>query len=275
MRIKNSSNFDYILKTAEELLIFIQDQEKSLIEKGFQDQRIELKLTTNNLLSQLNIDTKPQSLSEDILNKISKWEKTQSKVQEPTLSQKIIGNTLSSIKSWFETPREVMILEQQIKAYNKQIWEFIPLYFKEPTPEYKNKIKNSIKTIWQTRKTTKNKLKEVKKLLEIQKRKNSVDEKLVFSFISETNMFTGWLLTFYVIYYILGIYLSTKDFGLNYIPKGFIINNSILFKYILVILFLLHTSTALKINFFQKSTVANIVLPMIFLTLTLLTLLNF
>lgn len=276
LRIKHSTNLDYILETAEELLKFIEDQEKTLQEKGLQDQRFELKLQTKNLLSELHQEQNEKSLSEDIVSKIENWQSAH-KIDELEVSTgtKLINKILDPVKKFFKTPPEIAAIKEQIKVYNKQIWEFIKLYFKEPTPEYKAKVKQSIKTIWKARKKAKQNLKVLKKELRNRKKENQIEEHLFISFIEELNSLSGWLLSFYIIYYFSSLYLQTKDFGLNEIPKGFNVYESQFFKYILVILFLLHACTALKVNFFKKNILASLSLPIIFIFTSIVAVLNF
>lgn len=275
LRIKHSTNLNYILETATELLEFIQTQEKSLKEKGYQEKQLQLHIKTQRLLDELNQQEHKKSISEDILGKIQRWQNTHIVAgQESSTSIKFFNSILVKIKGIFETPPEIVTIKTQIKAYNKQLFSFVKLYFKEPTAEYKEKVKQSIKTIWKARKKAKDNLKEVRKMLKMQKRKGLVEENLMQAFTEELNAFTGWLLAFYIIYYFVSLYLNTKDFGLTKIPAGFIVYQSEIFKYALVIMFLLHSATALKLNFFKKSITASIIIPPTFLLLTIIALLN-
>ncbi len=273
LRIKNSTNFSYILASAEELLEYLQKLEETLKEKGHFEKRLELELSTKKMLGELHKSDKPESLSEDIMGKITRWESSHTNTN--SAPAKIINSFLAKIKKFFTTPPEIIAIKEQIKVYNQQIWEFIKLYFKEPTPQYKEKVKNSIKTIWQARKKAKENLGKLKQELKIKTEKPKIEENLFMTFIEELNGFTGWLLAFYVTYYITGLYLSTKDFGLSKIPKGFFIYDTRIFKYILIIVFLLHVGTALKVNFFKKSIVASAIILPTFILLSIITLLNF
>lgn len=276
LRIKNSKNIEYIFAVAEDLLKYLESQEKLLKEKGFQDKRVELEIETKKLLENLNKSSKPESIGEDIIRKIDNWESAHLKnKQELKTSTKLISKILSKIKNFFTTPPQLFAIKNQIKVYNKQLWDFIWLYFKEPTPEYKEKVKNSIKTIWNARKKAVHSLAQAKKLLRERKKEGQLDEHIFISFIEELNALTGWLLAFYIIYYFAAIYLTTKNFGLPIIPKGFIIYESKIFKYTLTILFILHSTTTLKINFFKKNLIANFVLPPVFIFGSIVVLLNF
>lgn len=275
LRIKNSTNLDYILGTAEELLIFIQDQEKSLKEKGYQDKRLTLQIKSKQLIDDLNKSSKPKSLSEDIVQQIDKWEDSHTNKTKKASATKLVGKILERIKKKFQTRPEIMVIKQQIKVYNKQLWDFAKLYFKEPTPEYKLKVKNSMNSIWKARKKAIHSVKQAKKLLKERIKNEKIDENLMHAFIQELNAFSGWLLGLYVIYYIVSLYISTKDFGLSSIPSGFFVYDSRLFKYIFGILFILHTSTSLKVNFFKRNLIADIALPIFFIFGSIIIILNF
>lgn len=276
LRIKNSTNVDYILESANELLKFLEDQEKILKESSLKEKRFEFQVSTQKLLHELNKDEHKKSFSEDLLEKINNWQQTHITNQEnASTGARIINGILNPIKEFFTTPPEILAIKEQISIYNKQIWEFIKLYFKEPTPEYKEKVKNSIITVWEARKRAKENLKKVKEEIKTRKRANQIDENLMSSFVQEINALTGWLLTFYVIYYLSSLYVNTKNFGLAEIPNGLHVYESHLFKYILVTIFLLHSSTALKLNFFRDSIIANFILPPMFLFGTIVALLNY
>lgn len=269
LRIKNSTNLKYILQTAEELLLFIENQQKSLKEKGYHEKRLELTMQTKNLLNHLHRQSKPGSISEDIVEKIESYE------FQHRDNQKVVS-WLERIKNFFQTPPEIIAIKEQIKIYNKQLFDSIKLYFKEPTKEYKAKVKNTIQTIWQARKKAKNSLRAAIKLRRDRQRTQMGEPRhYILSFVEELNSFTGWLLAFYIIYYFIGIYLSTKDFGLEKIPKALLIYESQFFKYALGILFLLHIVTALKTNFFRKNPIMDIALPICFLFGSIIVLLNF
>lgn len=276
LRIKNSLNFEYILSTGHELLLFIQDQEKNLREKGLKEKEFELKIRTKNLLDELKQSSAPASLSEDILRRIEKWEYTHR--ESASFFTKLIAKLIIRLKNFFTTPQEIQIIKAQIKTYNKQLIEFTKLYFKEPTKEYKAKVRSALGTIWRARKKAKSSLKYVKQLIKTRRRKApenlGENENIITSFVKELNSLSGWLLFFYLAYYFIALYLNSKDFGLTNIPQGLKVYDSHIFKYILVILFLLHTTTSLKVNYLSKSFVGSLLLIPFFIITSILTLLN-
>jgi len=280
LRIKNSTNLDYIVTTAEELLKFIQQQEIELKKKGYLEKRTELKLKVKNLISRLHDTGKPKTLSEDIIKNIQDWQqKHVTKTIRLPWYTRLTNGILTKIKKIFETPEEIRILKAQIKDYNSQIFEYIKIYFKEPTKEYKDKVKNAIKTIWQTRKNAIKQLKETKKRIKEQstaakKDQSSHQGEFIKSFWDELNEFTGWLLAFYLIYYFVSLYMTSKNFGIA-TPKGLNFNNTQIFKYALAVIFILHAALAIKTSFFPKKILASaIILPSAFF-LIFFTLANF
>ncbi|MFH1533781.1 MAG: hypothetical protein ABID64_02525 [Nitrospirota bacterium] len=276
LRIKQSKNLNYILASAEDLLKYIQEQEKTLKEQGKQEKQLELHIRTKKLLDELNKSSSPKSISDDIITKIGNWEQAHTgKKEKEKATTLFIGSVLARIKSWFTTPPQFAAIKEQIKVYNRQLWEFVKLYFKEPAPEYKAKVKASLKTIWKARKKAIHSLAQAKKLLKDRRNTEQSDDHIIMSFIEELNTLTGWLLAFYLIYYIVSLYITTKSFGLTEIPQAFFVYDSQLFKFILAIIFLLHATTSLKVNFFKKSVIASFILLPVFLFGSIVVLLNF
>ena len=277
LRIKHSSNLDYILTSAEELLKSLIDLEYSLKEKISQEKHMELEIKTKELLNNLTRSTGPKSLAEDVITKIDKWQTSHTVAEGDTsIVVKTINNALSHVKKFFETPKEILLIKEQIASYNKQLWALVKLYFKEPAKEYKEKVKSSIKTVWAERKKAKENLVLTKNMLKEKKKTNQIyEEPLLLSFLEELTTFTGWLLLFYITYYFTSLYLNTKNFGIEHIPQGFTVYDSRIFKYVVIIIFLLHCSASVKTNFFRKSVLADIILVPVFLLGTIITLLNF
>lgn len=271
LRIKNSTNLDYIISSAEDLLEFIRSQETEFKQKNYLEKRTKLKIQIKSMLSKLHETGKPKSLSEDIINKIQYWQQrnVQKTVKIPWYT-KLINNLLTAIKKFFETPEEIRVIKNQIRSYNLQLIEYIKVYFKEPTKEYKAKALDAIKTIWAMRKKakenlkeTKKKLKEIEKARKLQKEHQEAKEEITLTLMEEFTEFTGWLLAFYLIYYFVSLYLTSKNFGIinpNNIPKGLNFYSTEIFKYVLVTIFLLHTAFTIKTNFFQKTKIANLII---------------
>ena len=284
LRIKGSSNTEYIEQTTEELIGFIRTQEKELKTKGYMTKRNQFKIKIKSMLNNLHKSNKPESLSEDIVENIRKWQ--QKNIKETAKLpwyKKTINNILSSIQKIFETPEEIKTLKANISTYNSQIFEYMKMYFKEPAPEYKEKVKNAIKTIWRTRKKAVKLLKETRANLRKTKHKakkiKDPNRKGFFSQLTiDLSEFTGWLIGFYLIYYFVSLYITSKDFGLgdpSEFPKSFQFYDTQIFKYALIVVFLVHIALSLKVNFFKNNKFAGFfIFPITIISITF-TLINF
>lgn len=285
LRIKNSNNLEYIISSTEELLNFIESQEESLKKKGYLDKRTKLKIRVKEMLQTLHKTTKPKSLSEDIVGRIQLWQqKNIKKAMKMPFYITFTNSILEKIKNFFTTPEAIQVLIDQIKSCNNQLFEYAKMYFKEPTPEYKAKVKNALSIIWNKRQKTIKTLKETRKRLKEEnqkdkKTKEKTGEKTFFENLEEDlSEFTGWLLAFYLIYYVVTLYLSSKNFGLGSVaslPKSLRFYDTQIFKYALVVVFLLHCALSLKVNFFEKNKLASLfIFPITFLGI-IFTLVNF
>ncbi|MBU1152252.1 hypothetical protein KJ632_05530 [Patescibacteria group bacterium] len=278
LRIKNSSNLAHILNSAEDLLKYIQSQEKEFQKKGLRNKQIKLTIQTSDLLDSLKRgqskkQNKITGLFERLTDRLDNLDQT---LKEPSFFVKKLRNLSEKLKDYFTTPLEISYMKEEISTYNKQLWQFAMLYFKEPTKEYKDKIKRSISTIWKMRKSSIQKLKNFKKERKLKTIEEDIqnEESVFFSITKEICHFSGWLLGFYIFYYFLSIYLTSKNFDLGSIPKGFYFYESHIFKYALSFIFLLHITTSLKINFFKNSNTANLILIPFFLIASIISLLN-
>ncbi len=277
LRIKNSTNSEYLILSTDTLLNYLLELEPSLSQMGKSEQAFELRLATKEMQRELHSTASQKTLSEDIVEKIRSWQNNykdpQTEQTEP--KQSFIYTTLEKLRKYFETPMEIKAIREQIKVYNQQLFEFIKLYFKEPTAEYKAKVKQNLKDIWQARAHAKENLTTLKLQLKAKKHPPEPTSFRLPTLLEDLTSLSGWILAFYTIYYIIGLYLNTKDFGLTTIPNAFNIYDSHLFKYLLVIIFLLHTCLTLKTNFFPKNHLATILLPIIFTLTSLIVIFNF
>lgn len=279
LRIKHSNNLEYIYSTAEELLLFIQEQQEEFQKKGLKEKKFELKVETNAIFEELKSSKKSKSLTEDISSKIQKWQKTHANtdIKDQKGINKIISKFLNIIYGFTNISEEEKVLKEEIKNLKSQRFEYYKLYFKEPTKEYKDKVKLNIKNINVKIQNYKEKIKELRyPELKVSKttEKAKKEENFLATTLNETNTITGWILTLYLAYYFITLILSTKDIGITNIPNGFILYNSHIFKYLLILFFFLHSATAIKINFFKDNKIANFIITTLFILITITTLLN-
>ncbi|MFA5947918.1 MAG: hypothetical protein WC806_03030 [Candidatus Gracilibacteria bacterium] len=274
LRIKNSSNLEYLKTTTDELLQFLKDQEDEFKQKGLKITQLTLQMKTRELLSELKTDKYKKGFKNSILEKITDWQKKHD--SDKNFFYKIQRKFILRIRNFFTTPIEILKIQEEIKAYNRQLWEFAMMYLQEPTKDYRKRVRASIITVWGMRKKAKQELKKAKaQAKHIQAQKYALEGEIFYPLIQEINTFSGYLLFFYLIYYFVSIYLSTKNFGIQEIPHGFLFYESKFFKYILSATFSIHAYTALKTNFFNKNLIYDaIAIPAVAFAITI-SILNF
>lgn len=286
LRIKSSTNLEYVIATAEDLLEFIKNIEISIKQKNYLEKRTKLKLQIKNMLTKLHETGKPKTISEDIVKTIQNWQqKNIQKTVKIPWHVRTINNALTAIKKFFEVPEEIRVLKSKIKNLNTQLLEYIKIYIKEPAKEYKQKAREAIISIWEMRKKTVIQLKEAKERIRDEKKKtrlatmkNKVKEEVNASVLEDFSEFTGWLLAFYLAYYFVSLYAITKDFGfggLDQIPRLLNFYSTSIFKYILITVFLLHAGFTIKNNFFKKSKIASLIIFPITTFLVIFIIVNF
>lgn len=274
LRIKNSTNLDYIRKNAQELLKLLQ-KEEIFLEKGIHTkERAEMLVEAKSMMLQLR-STKSKG-NMDIMDIFRNWHQKNMTVQEDSLP--FYSRFLYSIAKFFLSIRpeneEIIRIKSEIALVHTQMKQYLTLYFQATSPEYKTQTKNGLKKLWNKRKILKKELKEEKKRFSDSK-KAAGEEAPSEKFIAELTSFCGWLLTFYLIYYFISLYLVSKDFGLENIPNIFYIYRSEFLKYFLSTLFLLYTGLIIKKTFFPKNNKAGLVITPLFLISILLIYFNF
>jgi len=270
LRIKNSTNLNYIKTSIEELLNFLQKEELFLNEEQRKKEKTQLKIEMQSLMNQVHKNRSRPTIN--ITENLKNWQKTHiTNNQTPSSLENFIN---SLIKIILPTPNiELDNLKTELKQTNNQIKQYILLYIKAPSKEFKKETKSGLKKLWQKRKNILQKIKtkkqeiKNKQILSIQDTKT---EKLIKEIIS----LTGWLLTFYLIYYFASLYITTKELGIKEIPYIFNIYNSAFLKYFLITIFLIQTTLSIKLTFFKRNKIANLMIIPIFLISILLITLN-
>jgi len=273
LRIKSSTNLDYVRTSCEELLTFLQKEELFLHENSRLRERTKMALDAKSMMMQLH-RSKTKTFT-NLHEALVKWREEHILGNEkPTILEKLENFFIGAIIGFAEESPEIAEIRHNIAIVNQQIMQYILLYFQSATPEFKNEAKISIKKLFQERKKLRSELKMAKREIKEQRRKKAeatTMEKLGNELLS----FSGWLLTFYLIYYFVSIYLNTKQFGLAPMPFVMNIYKSSFLKYFLTVLFLFHSSLSVKINFFRRNEVATLIITPIFLLSSIIMLLNF
>lgn len=268
LRIKSSNNLDYIRHTSTELLKKIQEDEIFLTASDHESERQQVMRESQKMMLELSKKSSAQvDISMQIKNSIEKLEE---KFKGSPMA--FLLHPLSAIKKGLTNTPEIQQLKTQLNVLRTQRWAAIKIALKTS--------KESKNAAWQNVKEIRTEEKEIQKKLyqEKHQRDNSnliiKREKHVY-FLEELNTFTGWLLFFYLMYYFVGHYVTTQGLALKPILGiPFNMEHSALFKYLLAIVFILHTNLSLKLNFFSRSKTASIVLVPLTLLLSLLTLFN-
>jgi len=273
MRIRTSTNLEYVRKSAEELLMFLQKEELFQNEESHLKERTQLLVEAKSLTMQLKKSKSKTSIS--LGEKLRQWRKEHIlENPKPTIAQKAINMVVGLFIGFDKENENVENARKDIITINSQIIQYLLLYMQAPNPEYKAETKIGLMRLIQDRKKKKQVLKEYKKSLRDIRREQG---ELTFFERMRDNVFsfTGWLLAFYLIYYFASIYLTTKDFGLPSVPYVFYIFKSSFLKYFLATLFLLHGSISVKMNFFKKNDIAALAIAPFFIFGSLLILINF
>lgn len=268
LRIKSSTNLDYIRISAEELLTFLQKEELFLNEEQHMQDRTKLLVEAQSMTLQLRRSKTPKSAG--IGQQLRQWRQEHIyNNPAPSAGEKIINSLISIFIGTARENEQVSAIRHDIAATNDQLMHYLQLYIQATTPEIKQETKNGFWRLYNERKKLKIKLKEAKKGLAAAEAAGET------RFATEMQSFSGWLLAFYLIYYFISIYATTKDFGQNNVPQFFYIFRSSFLKYFLTTLFLFHGAVSVKIHFFRRNELATMIITPLFIIGALLILLNF
>ena len=279
LRIKTSTNLDYIRKTAEELLQFIQQEEIFINEQEQQQEKAKVMLDMKSMMFSLK-KTK-NTAQPSITELVTAWyQKHVIENANPNFFEKILGSIFSASGLTKKEPDEVMALKSSISQTNEEILHLLQMYLQAKDTNFKNEAWNKMKLLRQNRKNLKLKLKNLQHDLKIIPTKTTSAGPAKNSKLTQELLnFSGWLLAFYLIYYFIGIYASQKNFSLilgNYqTPAYLMVYKTVFIKYFLSTIFLLHAALSLKQNFFKKSALASLLLLPGFILGSILIYLNF
>lgn len=273
LRIKNSTNLDYVRQTCEEMLTYLQKEEIFLNQEQRAKEKTQLSIDAKSMMIQLNRINHPEG--KDIFDAMREWrQNTFLDNPNPTFIEKTINLLISPLIGSISEDQEITAAREKVKNTNAQLKEFFNLYLHAPDPEFKKETLNALKRLWQERKTNKFNLhalihrKQEERLTNIEHTPSEKLEKEIFSL-------TGWVLTFYIIYYFGTIYLNSKQ--IDFIPQtklNLLFQTSII-KYFFTSLFLFVCLLGIKIEFFHRKPVAALPLLAAFLFSSTIIILNF
>lgn len=254
LRIKSSTNLDYIEHTSEELLKKVQDQELFLHKENMKSQQAKVKLQSQQLMAELHSGSTPQKVMADDIETIhQKLMRTESR---------FLKGLAQHLEPFLETPEEKE-LRQRISGVNKQVWTFRKLWLTSPK-EAKAEAKEGLNRILEER----DRLKQELKGLKLKRRKQRIalaqkmdagpkelNEPLI---TEEINSLLGWLLGFYLLAYFLSHYVFSKVFpGGNPLPGDFNLLDSNTLRLLLLSVFLWYILLSLRIEYLRYKNWAN------------------
>lgn len=251
LRIKSSTNLDYIAHSSEELLQKIQDQELFLNKERMERERQKVKLASQALLAELHsVPEGDRSVSDDIETLHTKWSQSHSR---------LIRGLGHFLEKYLPSPAEKE-LKQRIKTLEHQIWSYRRIWLTAPkeskedakmvldmTIKQKNQLEAELKA-----------LKRDRKALYQQKREEGLHEPLI---TEEITQLVGFLLTFYLVIYFASYYQITKGFAES-LPffEGEVLLGSPWVKYFLLSLFLWYGMLSFRLMYLRYKSWANLVL---------------
>ncbi len=251
LRIKSSTNLDYIQSTSEELLKKVQDQELFLHKEKMQGQREHLKLEAQKMMATLH--EKPvqlQGMSDQI-------EVLQSKLGS---SQNPLLQGLATWLANFTPTPEEKELKTKIATMSRQIWTYRKILWTTPAST-KEEARQSLNSLIEERTRLKQELKNSIALRKQNRTSEEVPEPLI---TEEVNHFLSWLLAFYLAAYFVSYYTSAKVVpGGSPFPGEFNLLSSSLLRHILISIFLWHVVLSLRLRNLRYKPWANwLVLPL-------------
>ncbi|MBU2524148.1 hypothetical protein KKG71_03065, partial [Patescibacteria group bacterium] len=216
-----------------------------------------------------------ESITQNLISKIRNMGASK-KGEEKSLIKKIISDISEKLSTIFTSPPEETAQKQIISAINSQIWDYYKLWFKS-AKEGKKEILATIADLKKEKRKEVENLKKIKKHLSVVlfAKAEKKAEHLWISFLLSANTFTGWLLTFYLIYYVIGFLLISKNFGFNQnISWNFNVFQIPLLKQFIITTFIVHSATSLKIIFFRHNFISSLVISIISTIFILLAIIN-
>jgi hypothetical protein len=269
LRIKSSNNLDYIRNSCKEILKKIQNEELFLNAEQHQTERQNVIMESEKMLLELDKTTNTkEGITDQLKTSVAEFE------------DKISGTKLEFIKDAIEkwktshtrSPEETQ-LKNELKQATEGLWDNLKIAMKAS----KETKKASWGNVRQSREAIRTLKTQLRAFRERRHEKNlMIKKEKHILYIEEVSTFTGWLLSFYLIYYFFGHYVVSAELAIEpFLGIPFDLSHSALFKYLLSIIFITHVATSLKLNFFLRSHVANFVLVLLTLVLSLITIFNF
>ncbi|MFA5792970.1 MAG: hypothetical protein WC897_03830 [Candidatus Gracilibacteria bacterium] len=244
LRIKSSTNLDYIEHTSEELLKKVQDQELFLHKEKSLSQRTKLKIQTEEMMAELH--------ARPVEFKITK--QIDEAHERLSVSHSRFLRGLGQVISRFIPTEAEKELQQRIKAISRQIWTYRKIVWTAPK-EATLEAKQSLERLKNEKNRLQIELKQIKISAKTKEGEDLIKEPLL---TEEVNSFLGWLLAFYLGAYFLSHYLLAKEIpGGNPLPGEFNLLTSPLLRTLLISVFVWHILLTLRLDHLRYKSWAN------------------
>jgi hypothetical protein len=276
LRLKNTTNLEYLKNTSRDLLKFLQNAEVFSKGKGRIKEKLHLYAETEDMIDHLD-KGKDFGVYEDLEDQLLRWQSEHIKGKKKIpLLDRIKNLIFALIIHIIHKPEKIRKLNREMQFLSRELKQYYAVYLKTKDQTFRKEASESIKRL----RIKRNKIKEKITKLQNEERKKlkEMGELNYFEKILQSvNELTGWLLFFYLaFYFVSGIILNKEILFNSYdIPSIFYLFQSGLIKYILPLIFLLHLTTSLKLLFFKKNLISNVVLFPVFAIFSLLVLFNF
>ena len=254
LRIKSSTNLDYIEHTSEELLKKIQDQELFMHKERMQNERERLKVETQKMMAELHQTPFAQK---DFIGQFAETLENLKSSQNPLL--KGMGMALST---WLPSP-EMKNLKRRIQKSNRQLWTFRKMWL-SASQSMKPEVKEGMDEVLTEKKRLKKEMSALKRIENVkrhQPKDKSMLEPLLFE---EIKHFLGWLLTLYLIAFFAAYYLLAKALpGGNPFPGDFNLLQAPILRNLLISIFFWYSLLHVRVNFLRYQTWTNfLIIPL-------------
>lgn len=276
LRLKNTTNLDYLKNTCKDLLKYLQKAEIFVSKKGRINEKLELYTDTQEMIDTLQRG-KDFGLYEDLQDQLERWQSEHIKGRKKIpFNDKLTNFFYSIVLKFIYEDKEVRAIRKKISDVNRDIKQYFNVILKSKDAEYKKAAGKSLKSLRLKRKKLKEKL-HVLKHNEKNRLRAEGELNLFEKTLSVINGLSGWLLFYYLAYYFVSEVIVNKDliYANPDIPSIFFLFNTGLVKYILPIIFLLHASTSMKLHFFKKNGAANLIIFPVFALASFIIVFNF
>jgi len=276
LRLKNTTNLDYLKSTCQALLKYLQKAEIFTSQQSRLDEKLKLYTQTQEIIEGLQRG-KDFGIYEDLQDQLERWQSEHINGRKKIpFSDKLINFFYSIILKLISEDKEIRTVKKEINDINRDIKQYFHVILGSKNARYKKTASISMKKLRAKKKKLKIKLSILRK-----NKKNKLNSKGELNTFEKTlsviNSLSAWLLFYYLIYYFIAEIIINKQliYANSDIPTLFFLFNTGFIKYILPLVFLLHITTSTKLVFFKKNGVADLILFPIFTLASLLIAFNF